>query len=50
MKTLTLILALSFGATSASAFVINTVTPPLSFPKDKTTGETVSRDKISINN
>ena len=50
MKTLTLILTLTFGATSASAFVVNTVTPPLTFPEDTTSGDTVSRDKMSVGN
>ena len=50
MKTLTLFLALTFSGTAAMAygFDMGSTTPTLHFPKDKTSTETVTREKTTV--
>ncbi len=52
MKTVTFILALTLGATSASAFglTMGNITPTLSFPSDSSDAETVTKGTISAGN
>ncbi|MEO3413310.1 hypothetical protein AAFO92_01500 [Roseovarius sp. CAU 1744] len=52
MKTLVLALTLSLSASMSMAFgsFISSTTPTLNFPKDKSTAETVTKEKTMVAN